>query len=241
MRLTLPRCAECGASIRARTDENCPFCGAALPWEAWDELIRARVEVIPCAAQSVEDALLRIERRPEFMRARIAERRRRARSRLKRERSRGAPEEPGVSDALPVLLWPGMLVLVSSTQTFDPVVLGLILLVSLALATLGWWWFSRRRSSGAARPKRRRAVFQVSAFVVLGSAPTPRESVRPGAGWRTVTLRAASGEEVRRFAQASLGLRAGACGIGWLRGVELARFQELEQLDALAAGSPRPA
>lgn len=228
MPLSLPRCAECGAAIRARTDENCTYCGAALPWEAWDELLRARVEVIPCSEATLDAVLQRIARSNEFVRAELENQRRRIRFRQQRPGKRHKPERPRVVDVLLGLAYPLGAVVVLSNQTFDPVVLGVLLLAALALVTL-WWWFSRG-SKLVARRRRRPANYSVGAFAVLGLAPTPRDSVRAGPGWRMVTLRSSEGEELRCFAETSLGLQPGACGIGWVQGVELERFECLEVL-----------
>lgn len=43
----LPYRVQCGAAPSPRGQSNCDFCGAVLPWELWDELSRARVEVTP--------------------------------------------------------------------------------------------------------------------------------------------------------------------------------------------------
>ena len=52
MALQLPRCAECGAPIRSREDETCSYCGAALPWELWDEISNRRIELVEVDALS---------------------------------------------------------------------------------------------------------------------------------------------------------------------------------------------
>lgn len=227
MRLSLPRCAECGAAISNRTDEHCGFCGAALPWEAWDELLRARVEVIPCSEATLDAALRRIVRSNEFVRAELENQKRRIRLRLRRPGKRHRPERSRAADVSLALGYPIGAVLVLSNQTFDPIVLGVLVLATLALATL-WWWFWRGGKLVVARRLRRPTNYSVGAFAVLGLAPTPRDSVRAGPSWRMATLRSSEGEELRCFAEANLGLQPGACGIGWLRGVQLERFECLE-------------
>lgn len=236
MPLTLPRCAECGASIRDRRDDACGFCGSALPWEAWDELLRARIEVIPCSAETIDRVLARIEADPAFLRASLEARRRRGRMRIRLDRGRrDKAEQP---EAHPVQLAPLALFLFVSLASLavDVMAVAAVVLGLLALVTVAYFAvrYVRLRSKRVRRRRRRRVVFKVGAFAILGTAPTERHSTHSGAAWRAVTLRTSRGDELRCFAEVTLGIRPGACGIGWIQGIELARFEARAHLPASA-------
>jgi hypothetical protein len=66
MVLQLPRCAECGASIRSRDDDEYRFCGTVLPWELWDEISSTRIELVEVDTLTFEAAIHQVERSREL-------------------------------------------------------------------------------------------------------------------------------------------------------------------------------
>ena len=257
MPLRLPRCAECGASIRARADEVCGYCGSLLPWEVWDELSKVRVDVVECDLRSFEDALERVEQSPRFFRAARAARRRgaivrvRTKRRVRRRRARGEASAESAPDEMAVVGGWLILVYVIATVAWFPWLLTAVIVVFFLAAGAFAVHVrkSRARSAEAAVKRRNRAKgrnrrkgpLSVCAVGVLHAGPIERHAARPEGLWRSVALLTSRTDHMLCLADPRLALLPGECGIAWLNGVDLVRFEALERVEAGAVDAARSA
>lgn len=242
MALQLPRCAECGAPIRSREDETCSYCGAALPWELWDEISNRRIELVEVDALSFEAAIYRVERSREFAGASL---------RATRARRRGRPRPPRTDEH-------GNVVQEASAEAALAFVGGFVLMVVVIILTKGrglsWLiapaaygallsaiqWRKRSRAWERFRRKRRasreRGRSVPIAAGVLEVGPPREHATHPERERvRTVVLHTLKGEHLV-VAPEELAIEAGDVGIATVRGVELAAFQTMSHL-RLDAGS----
>ena len=235
MALQLPRCAECGAPIRSREDETCSYCGAALPWELWDEISNRRIELVEVDTLSFEAAIYRVERSREFAGASL---------RATRARRRGRPRPPRTDEH-------GNVVQAASAETALAFVGGFVLMVVVIILTKGRGlsWLIAPAPTAPSSPRSSGASAAAHGSVSGGSEGPPGSgegaSPSPRACWRSAPARARaapSASEVRTVvlhtlkgehlvvASEDLAIEAGDVGIATVRGVELAAFQIMSRL-----------
>lgn len=236
MALQLPRCAECGAPIRSRDDENCGYCGSITPWELWDEISDRRIELVETDVLSFEAAIYRVERSTEFAGASL---------RATRARRRGRPRPPRTDEH-------GNIVAEASAETVLAFAGGFVLMVlaivlskgrglswiiapvayAALLAAIQWRkrshaWERFRRKRRASRE--RRPSVPLAAGVLEISAPREHTTSPELGRVRIVVLHTLRGEHLV-VAPEDLTIEAGDVGIATVRGVDLAAFQAMSRL-----------
>lgn len=236
MALQLPRCAECGASIKSRDDENCRFCGALLPWELWDEISNQRIELVETDALSFEAAIYRVERSQEFAGASLRATRARRRDRPRPPRTDEHGNLVGEVDAETVLAFVGgfvlMVVAIILSKGRGPAWIIAPLAYAAMLATVQWR--KRKKAWERFRKKRKasreRGLSIPMAAGILEIGPPREHAKSPDRGRvRTVVLHTLKGEHLL-VAPEDLEIAAGDVGIATVRGVDLPAFQAMSKV-----------
>lgn len=231
MALQLPRCAECGASVRSRDDEGCPYCGTAYAWALWeeltDEIAEDRAEVLEADALAFEAAIHRVECSPAFSRKRLG---------AHLENRRALPPRPQLdpdgTQLDPATLLLGMIGFVVPTMVglVTAGLPGAALGFLLGFGLLGVLHLRehggrvRRYRSARNRQLRRGKVLQVASGVLEVGAPEDHGSGPSARRGRAVVLHTAKGDQHVCLASADSTLRAGDLGIARIRGIDLEGF-----------------
>ena len=230
MALRFPNCGECGASIRSHDDEVCPFCGAALPWELWDEISARRIELVEADALTFEAAIYRVERSDAYAGQKLRARRARMRLRPKRPKldAQGNIQTPATAEATLAVVGGGVLTILAIILMRGN---GLALLVPIMygalLATLEW---RKRQRTEERLAKKRKAYFlgghsfPLAAGVLEVAAPATHGEGDDAKRARAVVLHTAKGDQHVLLAPTDLEIEPGQVGIATVRGLDLLSF-----------------
>lgn len=230
MAVQLPGCSECGASIRTRADESCPYCGTLLPWELWDELCRTKVEVVRLDHRSLGERLRALETSVEFVRLRrkVDRQGERRRRRMDGARARRADTEVAAASVLGV----GLVAVQLWRSGATPWILGLPFAVAWAALATVRHRASRRRDGRRARRRRRRPrATQVLSAVVLEVGPARHHDGSGPSPTRRVVLGTARDEEHVAIADARFDVAPGTLGIALMDGLRVMAFHDRGRLE----------
>lgn len=225
MRLELPDCDKCGAAIQSRSHEHCPYCGAVLPWELWDEICRSQVELIEVDERQVQRRLFEIEQSEAFKVAEFQA----SRSRRRRIRLKGSIRRPGGGAADDLgLIAAGLTVLASVflwLMLRQPIVFALPVAVGGAIAAARTRRIRKRRAGRRDRGRSAaRRVFKTLACVVLEVTPPRRHHPQDERPTRRVVLGTSSGKERIVVVDADSTIAPAELGIAQLSGMRLVDF-----------------
>lgn len=242
-----PDCAKCGAAPASREDEYCRFCSAPLPWSEFD--LRSRRVVVLVSSHTMQEALNRVERSDEFLRANLALKNRRSSKRTRRrrvrERANRRYDESGFEttstdeNAAVLMLLLACAVFIGAVNVAGMGWFGFLLVAVFASGMAIW---GSHRASTTEQPKRRsfspkRRAVLAAGIVELG-APRPR-SRRDGTLVRDVRCKLPGQRERKFVADVHLDLHAGDVGIVHARGKELSKFERMEHVEAEAGSAAR--
>lgn len=235
MVLQLPRCAECGASLRSRDDEHCPFCGTVLPWDLWDEIAQARIELVETDALSFEAAIYKVEKSTELAGEALRAKRTRIRLRPRPTRRRTDDEEGLPPEMVPeALLWfalsfgSGIGLMVITGQHFWFFVTFIAGVIALGLRQdRAKKKEARRFAEKRKRYRERGHVFPLAAGVLEVGPPEFHDQAPDQGRVRIVVLHDARGNQHVGLAGEDTEVRAGDVGIATLRGFWLVSFRKM--------------
>ncbi len=229
-----PTCSQCGAAPISRDQESCRFCSTLLSWSEYD--LRSRRVVVLVPAESMEDAISKVEGSAEFRRASLggkgSDRSDRQRSGRRRRQSKPKRSSLTVDDDL-----------AAQGIALSAIMLGPIMAAIVHFAGAGWIQFllvgavasafaiwGARRSSKTQERKWRSAIPKRSSILAAGilELGSPRaKSQRDRTLVRDVTLLARRGRKRKVIADVSLDLHAGDVGIAMTLGRSMRTFRQM--------------